>query len=99
MIRRPPRSTLFPYTTLFRSLRARILLVRGERPAARCEETIADDFCVHRRQRVVLIEDQDAVVPVVLGDVRCGDPVLSADATERVGGRSGLGVAERIVAG
>src|SRR2546430_7887447 len=24
MIRRPPRSTLFPYTTLFRSLRARI---------------------------------------------------------------------------
>src|SRR2546430_5968127 len=25
MIRRPPRSTLFPYTTLFRSLRARRL--------------------------------------------------------------------------
>src|SRR5258706_5906719 len=24
MIRRPPRSTLFPYTTLFRSLRSRI---------------------------------------------------------------------------
>src|SRR5436309_6852228 len=24
MIRRPPRSTLFPYTTLFRSLRARV---------------------------------------------------------------------------
>src|SRR5256885_11443110 len=24
MIRRPPRSTLFPYTTLFRSLRARM---------------------------------------------------------------------------
>src|SRR2546428_9278895 len=29
MIRRPPRSTLFPYTTLFRSLRR--LLARGER--------------------------------------------------------------------
>src|SRR3712207_8074105 len=29
MIRRPPRSTLFPYTTLFRSLRAR------PRPAGR----------------------------------------------------------------
>src|SRR2546425_3807601 len=26
MIRRPPRSTLFPYTTLFRSLRAPVLL-------------------------------------------------------------------------
>src|SRR6266446_5431412 len=25
MIRRPPRSTLFPYTTLFRSIRARIV--------------------------------------------------------------------------
>src|SRR5258706_2552284 len=29
MIRRPPRSTLFPYTTLFRS---RVLLVRVGRP-------------------------------------------------------------------
>src|SRR5258707_9869227 len=27
MIRRPPRSTLFPYTTLFRSSRSRLLLV------------------------------------------------------------------------
>src|SRR2546427_7154839 len=26
MIRRPPRSTLFPYTTLFRSLRARAVV-------------------------------------------------------------------------
>src|SRR5438067_6345781 len=25
MIRRPPRSTLFPYTTLFRSVRAKVL--------------------------------------------------------------------------
>src|SRR6266536_130975 len=31
MLRRPPRSTLFPYTTLFRSLRAR----RPEAPGAR----------------------------------------------------------------
>src|SRR3712207_8685374 len=30
MIRRPPRSTLFPYTTLFRSLRAGALLL-GDR--------------------------------------------------------------------
>src|SRR4051812_49730231 len=32
MIRRPPRSTLFPYTTLFRSLE---LLPRVDQPAAR----------------------------------------------------------------
>src|SRR2546425_5873871 len=32
MIRRPPRSTLFPYTTLFRSLRDRAGLPRQRRP-------------------------------------------------------------------
>src|SRR5689334_24469262 len=32
MIRRPPRSTLFPYTTLFRSLRRRAARLRGDRP-------------------------------------------------------------------
>src|SRR5688572_31872422 len=29
MIRRPPRSTLFPYTTLFRSGRDRVRIVQG----------------------------------------------------------------------
>src|SRR3712207_8901475 len=29
MIRRPPRSTLFPYTTLFRSARGRLAAARG----------------------------------------------------------------------
>src|SRR2546430_12711560 len=33
MIRRPPRSTLFPYTTLFRS--------GGELPAARADDALA----------------------------------------------------------
>src|SRR5258708_14820248 len=30
MIRRPPRSTLFPYTTLFRSARANVLVMEKE---------------------------------------------------------------------
>src|SRR2546427_7639981 len=34
MIRRPPRSTLFPYTTLFRSL-------QGERPVEREQGTVS----------------------------------------------------------
>src|SRR2546425_7610381 len=35
MIRRPPRSTLFPYTTLFRSVKAsRITVIFGSRQAA-----------------------------------------------------------------
>src|SRR2546427_8649891 len=34
MIRRPPRSTLFPYTTLFRSLRGSVSAPRFSRRAA-----------------------------------------------------------------
>src|SRR5687767_15219566 len=30
MIRRPPRSTLFPYTTLFRSIRTRLIKYRSK---------------------------------------------------------------------
>src|SRR5687767_15747947 len=37
MIRRPPRSTLFPYTTLFRS----VLPARVERPRARDRRVVA----------------------------------------------------------
>src|SRR5437016_11945685 len=32
MIRRPPRSTLFPYTTLFRSGRADLVVLNGDDP-------------------------------------------------------------------
>src|SRR2546427_1192978 len=39
MIRRPPRSTLFPYTTLFRSFHCRL---REVSPAARAVEQVID---------------------------------------------------------
>src|SRR2546422_5134379 len=42
MIRRPPRSTLFPYTTLFRSLCA-YFGDEGKREAAKLLERRADD--------------------------------------------------------
>src|SRR3712207_8204380 len=35
MIRRPPRSTLFPYTTLFRSVEAALRVVRPADPVPR----------------------------------------------------------------
>src|SRR2546429_8130177 len=44
MIRRPPRSTLFPYTTLFRSLRFR------PRTSSRAERTTRKRYCTKTRQ-------------------------------------------------
>src|SRR2546430_16973759 len=43
MIRRPPRSTLFPYTTLFRSLGHAALLARGEEELGVSEEGLECD--------------------------------------------------------
>src|SRR3712207_9202896 len=58
MIRRPPRSTLFPYTTLFRSLQEHAMQVAAvdhrvgiaeARPEALAEVDVAD---LVRRQRI-----------------------------------------------
>src|SRR3712207_7047004 len=47
MIRRPPRSTLFPYTTLFRSLRAGLRApprpVLGIEPGKRPDDALRDE--------------------------------------------------------
>src|SRR3712207_9116857 len=43
MIRRPPRSTLFPYTTLFRSKRWRKLVARSLQPALSSPDACALD--------------------------------------------------------
>ena len=42
MIRRPPRSTLFPYTTLFRSVRQWQELLHGERYSSSWSESLPD---------------------------------------------------------
>src|SRR2546427_3081242 len=41
MIRRPPRSTLFPYTTLFRSLDEVEQFVTGRRPIPEIDKVLA----------------------------------------------------------
>src|SRR3712207_8625244 len=43
MIRRPPRSTLFPYTTLFRSARVGDAALRRLRPLGRVEDDDVPD--------------------------------------------------------
>src|SRR5688572_32543885 len=42
MIRRPPRSTLFPYTTLFRSMSFTFLLLGRRSFIARSNDTVCD---------------------------------------------------------
>src|SRR5947209_11078665 len=50
MIRRPPRSTLFPYTTLFRSGDDKEVLVL-ERAELRADAQVCADAAVNRRDR------------------------------------------------
>src|SRR2546422_1174028 len=63
MIRRPPRSTLFPYTTLFRSEVGRAQ--EAERPGRRVvEPSLHDDPDRRLRAPVVLVEPMLADVPL-----------------------------------
>src|SRR5947209_10043421 len=96
MLRRPPRSTLFPYTTLFRSRRAREPDIRGHQrnqPAvdsgdARSEEHTSE---LQSRQYLVcrlLLEKKNplptavAPVPPATSELR-SEPVRRASARSR----------------
>src|SRR2546426_1355748 len=57
MIRRPPRSTLFPYTTLFRSEQVRIVRLPGE--AAAMLERVCDPWCGFGRGKQELEAAED----------------------------------------
>src|SRR3712207_7842246 len=58
MIRRPPRSTLFPYTTLFRSFVLREELPGFERPEAPVEELAGLGRPIAGRLEAVHHEDE-----------------------------------------
>src|SRR5690348_18137803 len=47
MIRRPPRSTLFPYTTLFRSRASAVILARKHQKATSLPKIVCDDPYVY----------------------------------------------------
>src|SRR3712207_7454266 len=84
MIRRPPRSTLFPYTTLFRSL--------GDHRAARLGERARNDH------RAALAERAEGEVEVVeagvdeldRGRARAGEPRRSEEHTSELQSRQYL---------
>src|SRR5260370_650306 len=59
MIRRPPRSTLFPYTTLFRSIDRGVAERRGERMAVAVAQRGANrDRAHHQRRQAVAVAAQ-----------------------------------------
>src|ERR1043165_1393443 len=91
MIRRPPRSTLFPYTTLFRSGHRRAAPARQARPArvdrraGRSEEHTSElqsrglisyaVFCLKKKTMFRTRFNGDQAV-----DTACPDPQLGRDA-------------------
>ena len=79
MIRRPPRSTLFPYTTLFRSPRSgppRLAAHLREGSSQRAEQLPAARLCSLRHEGQARREDRDRLAAGVqgLGAVRSGMP-------------------------
>src|SRR3989449_6284871 len=62
MIRRPPRSTLFPYTTLFRSHAPRRFLRRVAREGERQHRVVVDAAVV---KQLLVLEHEAEVAPQV----------------------------------
>src|SRR2546428_3607802 len=79
MIRRPPRSTLFPYTTLFRSL------VPGIRIVPREDWATVDHAVSASRTAAVIVEPVQGE-----GGVRPVDPERSEEHTSELQSRSDL---------
>src|SRR3712207_8811108 len=69
MIRRPPRSTLFPYTTLFRSSR------RGKRWAAQSVRALITHVLLYRGY-VLFRDEQQRIAQVVEGKHQ---PIISEE--------------------
>src|SRR5256714_7053090 len=61
MIRRPPRSTLFPYTTLFRSVRSSLMAVN-------IHITIIELNALHTK-RQNLFQELDAVIHLLMEEI------------------------------
>src|SRR2546427_4830494 len=77
MIRRPPRSTLFPYTTLFRSLKesisfAFLLALEALTPTQRAVLLLRDVFDYSTSETAEALDMTDANVKVVLLRARRG---------------------------
>src|SRR5258705_1166947 len=75
MIRRPPRSTLFPYTTLFRSPKR--LILPGRRNIDHC--SMADNGDI----RIILIVHLQQIGPADMGSIGADQPDESGIGKDR----------------
>src|SRR2546425_11788220 len=99
MIRRPPRSTLFPYTTLFRSIGPQVLDalelqgISGEATLGRrAVHLLADERVVRRRDLAHLRLD----LRQVLGRERRGHPEVVVEAVLDGRTEADLGAREQL---
>src|SRR3712207_8506271 len=92
MIRRPPRSTLFPYTTLFRSEPGDdVPLQRVERLPVAEEVGHADEHVLEERARLLRVLADVVRVLLRVGDLRDADAaVRSAEHTSEFQSRQYL---------
>src|SRR2546428_8741337 len=60
MIRRPPRSTLFPYTTLFRS-RPLVVIVQKKEARPPCDSAGSEPGGIHVQRRAIALLDEREV--------------------------------------
>src|SRR3712207_9255561 len=86
MIRRPPRSTLFPYTTLFRSeQRAQLLEQRAHRleEVARSHQVLAQSLPLLLQRRVWTLASVEALAEDILKPPCATVPGEACAATDR----------------
>src|SRR3712207_7196794 len=82
MIRRPPRSTLFPYTTLFRSRFPTVDLFLSIRPCVPCHHVhLTDDLAASHLQRRL---DHDPTPIRVLADLPERHPLFEIGKSTRL---------------
>src|SRR3989454_9207173 len=94
MIRRPPRSTLFPYTTLFRSATERSVILKFEG----CYHGHGDSFLVKAGSGVATLGLPDSPgVPAALAQLTLTVPFNDAEAAAGVFRRRGDEIAAGIV--
>src|SRR3712207_9061703 len=98
MIRRPPRSTLFPYTTLFRS-EVRLCLASRPREAVLDLALLLDDAealaaasgrCLDRKRKTVLGDERSNLGDVGNRFLRAGDGRRSEEHTSELQSRQYL---------